>query len=447
MNSLPIDVLYQIPPHLGNQDITSFRLVSKVFSDAGATELFRVIKFHISASSIYRLISLACKKHLSIKVHHLVWDAKLWDLGVHNQQEFNEVVHRHAGPQFSASIIMMRKYYETYMRLRREESWLLGDILGQGGFDAILNRFQSLKCVSVLHGRVPVVDRVIQLEWFVGTNAEDEVLPIPKGSGAGMKDLENGVSGAFALKSTVIGLHAASESKPWKLYFSQVDFRFFDTANYPQNLGQCGEWLTSLTLTVCALTQYSLDDIDADEIDHNNMPACINVLRQGNLKLFLRGLRRLRHLNLRVGLWARFQLPEEYPSIEDALPLDTPWPYLESITLESLSATPESFSTLLLNHSGTLRRLEISYTGLFEPLEEWIPAFERIQPQLRLDFARFRFCFHDIQRPVDYERAFEDAHEDSVVFGKWFVHGGEYPRASMSDARYKKSLPGPSPQK
>ncbi|CAO2655531.1 Nn.00g043340.m01.CDS01 [Neocucurbitaria sp. VM-36] len=373
---LPPEVHRNIAQYISRFNLRNYRLASRDFAVIGAGELFRIITFHYSSTSLARLTAIKHSEHLQKNVRVLDWDTNLWRVSeVRDLHEWGEYFSK-KGHYFKTRYTV--SLYEDYhadklMELSGErEQWeeYLDKVKDEKGvrlhysFHELLVGFHNLRKIRIVNGALDLDHRGVKKlgdiilipGWKPAILARGECLHMDSPRGAVLT--RPGVH-AFQALQTLSGLGLK------KLRLDALCYQAFSLSTTSMGILHT---LTSLHLRLTVQSDQGGLARDYNST-HDTYKARV-CIKKGNFANFIVGLPHLE--SLRLDLEGRFgddgyrysdeilQCEGMAPStVDDIFPLDHTWSKLRKLSLRYFDTTPDALLSLLGRHSSTLEDIRL----------------------------------------------------------------------------------------
>ncbi|XPS92495.1 hypothetical protein M3J09_001884 [Ascochyta lentis] len=126
---VPPEIHLVIAQHVCRSDLPNYRLVSRLFAEAGKAELFHTITLRRTCASVSQLKQITQHEQLAKLVYTLIWDTNRWRVGVdvrdwHEWTSYCKSRAHEADPGQSAlyeELATSRQHWEAYLSRLEDE--------------------------------------------------------------------------------------------------------------------------------------------------------------------------------------------------------------------------------------------------------------------------------------------------------------------------------------
>lgn len=451
LDRLPPEILHAICEHLFEDDIPALRLQCKYLCEAATLHFLRSVEVRFKKTSIESLLALSKHPILRHNVETIMYEPNLvakepraqWEknasmLGF--SRRLDEMPHP---PKQSASEREWRLFNRTSEAVVRQAmeqkrtqeeldlAWPIyqryleeqDDMLRRGhACQDLLQAFQGFPNLSAIH---------INYEWGLwdgigSSNPYEDGLCKASGHNVDAGDTARGLK---EMMPVLRMLCEANLNLP-SFRIGSLNWRFLegcgDDGEHADFFEKIKQMMASLEDFELVITTWSDFDTDDSNIFREEVDKCREYLANGVLGRLLAAAPDLRKLAISSDAYEG-QCPIDFKY----LVLDTHWPHLHTIKLDSVDTHEEDWMRFFERHATTIKRLSLSMIRLLEG--EWADVLERMQRLLDLDEVHFD---HDLlgvepwqywaMAPWGYTSSKDDSAEENRLrwaLENFMVHG------------------------
>lgn len=452
---LPPEILHTIFRQLFEDDMPALRLQSKYLCAAATPHFVRSVDVRFKKTSIESLLALSKHPILSHNVKTIRYELNIvekkgrpqWEKSasmVGLSRRMDDMPHP---PKQSASEREWRLFQRTSRTVVRQAmeqkstqeeldvAWPIyqrylqeqDDMISQDhACQDLLQAFQGFPNLSSIH---------INYGWGLWPGYESSN-PFEDGLCKATSNNGDASDTARGLKEIMPLLRMLCEANMNLLSFrvGSLNWRFFEWcgddgehANFFEKMKQMMASLKDFKLVITTWSDLNTDDSDILEEEVNK---CREYLANGVLGRLLAAAPDLRKLAITFDAHQ-----EECPIDFKYLVLDTHWPHLHTLEIDSVDTHEEVWLHFFERQAKTIKRLSLSMIRLLEG--EWADVLERMQELLDLDEAHFMYDLVG-DRPWQYwalgPRGYTSSKDDSAEENRlrwaledFMVYGGECP--------------------
>ncbi|KAI4153923.1 MAG: hypothetical protein L6R39_001480 [Caloplaca ligustica] len=395
---LPPEILNAICDLLQERDMPALRVQCRYLCDIATSHILHSVHLRLKKTSISSLLELSKHPILSHNVQTLLyepnflekqtrdaWEKEISLMNLHRmkalpptpkesasererrfyQRAIRKVLNERQTPYTQEELDLAWSIYRRY--LQEQDELIERDYASEDIYEAIKG-FPDLTGVHINHGWGL---------WMsdVGERAYEDALCE---AGSAHTDCEfAGLQQTLSLLRTL----SKAEKRLLSLRIGTLNWRFFEEFEADKEFfGMMKEIVLSLQDIKLFITTWS--DMDDEEDETNEIVECRAYLGNGMLGRLLAEAPGLRKLSI------AFDANEHFcPMDFQHLALDTRWPHLHTVKLESIDTPERDWIAFFERHATTIKHLSIKSIRLEEG--EWADVLERMQRLLDLEEANF----------------------------------------------------------
>lgn len=456
LDRLSPEILHLICEELSEDDMPALRLQCKYLCEIATRRFLRSVHVRFKKTSIESLLELSKHPILSRNVETVMYEPNMvekkprekWEEDTKVIALSHRVSHVPSPPKESASEREWRLFHRTlrkvftqeekaytqeeldiawpiYQRYLYEQDVMIDQDYASQDLLQAFQGFQNLTAIYINYGWGL---------WPGNTSVNPYEDGLCKAVGRGNSDDDT----ARGLKETMPLLRKLSEADLGlrSLRIGSLNWRFFeefeDGGEQPNIFGNMKKMVKSLEdfeLVITTWTDIEAAD-DPEEYEDEEVSECREYLENGVLGRLLAAAPDLRKLAIAFDAY-EIRCPIDFKY----LALDTHWPYLHTVSLDSVDAHEDDWMGFFERHATTIKHLSLNMIRLLEG--DWADVLERMQQLLALKEMHFSYNLYG-DNPEQFwslePSGYTSSKDDSVQANRlrwaledFMVHGGICP--------------------